>query len=140
MKSPARLLILDDDPLYGELMTRKLSREWPGCVITVVTGQRDFDAALKRETYDLVLSDYLMPSFSGLEALATARAQCPDIPFIIVSGTIGDEVAVESLKAGANDYVLKDRAARLVPAIRHVLNHVEESRRRKRAEIAHQES
>jgi len=121
-------------------MTRKLSREWPECVITVVTGQRDFDAALKRETYDLVLSDYLMPSFSGLEALATARAQCPDIPFIIVSGTIGDEVAVESLKAGANDYVLKDRAARLVPAIRHVLNHVEESRRRKRAEIAHQES
>src|SRR6267142_3816777 len=140
MKAPGRMLILDDDPLSAELLKLKLSGEWPACAFMTAAGQEDFEAAIRKDACDLVISDYLIPGYSGLEALAFARKQCPDIPFIIFSGTIGDEVAVESLKAGANDYVLKDRPARLVPAIRHVLNHAEESRRRKRAEIGHKES
>jgi PAS domain S-box-containing protein len=85
-------------------------------------------------SFDLIISDYLIPGFDGLSALAAARQQCPQIPFMFVSGAIQDEMAVECLKAGATDYVLKDRPARLVPAIRRALNEAEESFRRKHAE------
>src|SRR5207245_11738531 len=85
-----------------------------------------FRAALEQKVCDLILSDYSVPGYDGPSALALAREQCPDIPFLFVSGRIGDEVAVECLKAGATDYVLKDRLARLVPAIRRALNEAEE--------------
>src|SRR5262249_34183359 len=93
-----------------------------------------FVKALPQGGFDLILSDYFIPGFDGLSALAMARQQCPDIPFIFVSGAIGDEVAVESLRAGATDYVLKDRPARLVPAIQRVWAEAEESARRKKFE------
>src|SRR5262249_47949331 len=97
-------------------------------------------AALKNGPFDLILSDYSLPGFGGLEALALAREHWPDIPFVVLSGVVGDEVVVESLKAGATDYVLKDRAARLLPAIRRALHDVEETAGRRRAETAQQES
>ncbi len=140
MKAPRRVLILEDDPCYAELLSFKLSAEWPQCALTLVDSEKEFKAAIRREPYDLILSDYTMPCFTGLDALSFARQECPGIPFVIVSGDVNDEVAVESLRAGATDYVLKDRAARLIPAIRRALRDVEEKHRRKEAEIAHQES
>src|SRR5207245_309019 len=93
-----------------------------------------FRAALEQKVCDLILSDYSVPGYDGPSALALAREQCPDIPFLFVSGRIGDEVAIECLKAGATDYVLKDRLARLVPAIRRALKEAEESACRRQAE------
>ena len=140
MKAPSRILILEDDACYAELLSFKLRGEWPACELRLAGNQADFKTAMKREAFDLIISDYSMPQFNGLEALAFVREKHPGIPFVIVSGSIDDELAVESLKAGATDYVLKDRAARLVPAIRRALQDVEVNRRRNQAEIAHQES
>jgi PAS domain S-box-containing protein len=140
MKAPGRILILEDDSCYAELLSFKLRAEWPECGLRMVGNEADFKAAIGREAFDLIISDYSMPHFNGLEALAFVRENHPGIPFVIVSGNINDELAVESLKAGATDYVLKDRAARLVPAIRRALQDVEINRRRNQAELAHQES
>lgn len=140
MKTPTRVLILEDDPCYAELLSFKLLAEWPKCVLKKVANGRDFKVAALAATYDLILSDYALPDYNGLEALAYALKHCPEVPFVVVSGNIDDELAVECLKAGATDYVLKDRPARLLPAIRRALNEVEENLRRKQAEIARQES
>jgi PAS domain S-box-containing protein len=140
MKPPKRLLILEDDPFYAELLQLQLRQQWPECSIVTVADGQHFQAAIQSKAFDLILSDYSLPNFSGLEAVGLVRQICPDTPVVIVSGNVGDEVAVESLKAGATDYVLKDRAARLLPAIRRALSNVEEKNRRREAEIAHQES
>jgi PAS domain S-box-containing protein len=134
MKSPNRLLLLEDNPDDTTLLTRHLAATWPQCEIMAVTNENDFRAALNAGGFELILSDYVLPRFEGLTALALAREQCPDIPFLFVSGAIGDEVAVESLKAGATDYVLKDRQARLVPAIQRALEQAEATARRKQLE------
>lgn len=140
MKSPKRLLILEDDLFYAELLEFQLRQQWPECAIVKVSEGKHFKTTLQSGTFDLILSDYAMPNFSGLDAVALVREICPETPIVIVSGNVGDDVAVESLKAGATDYVLKDRAARLLPAIRRALNNVEEQNRRRQAELAHQES
>src|SRR5207302_4270912 len=126
MSSPRRLLLLEDNPLDAELIRRSLIREWPACEVILVSTEAGFTTALEGTHFDLILSDYLIPSFHGLAALASAREKSPQTPFIFLSGAINDEVAVESLKAGATDYVLKDRPARLVPAIQRALNDAEE--------------
>jgi PAS domain S-box-containing protein len=131
MKSPRRLLLLEDAPDDAELLRRHLSAEWPACQIVPAHNRSGFEEALKHGPYDLILSDYALPGFGGLGALGLARQFCPEVPFIFVSGAIGDEVAVESLKAGATDYVLKDRLIRLVPAIRRALQEAEERALRK---------
>ena len=122
MLVPTRLIVLEDNIQDTELVCRCLKGEWPKCEITSVTANEPFEKALKEGSFDVILADYLIPGFSGLAALEMAKKLCPDVPFIFVSGGIGDEVAVESLKAGATDYVLKDRLARLIPAIRRALN------------------
>ena len=134
VKSPRRLLLLEDCADDAELLRRNLLAAWPDCEVARVSNGADFGASLKAGGFDLILSDYVIPGFGGLEALALAREQCPDIPFLFISGAIGDEVAVESLKAGATDYVLKDRLVRLVPAIRRALNEAEGAAQRKLAE------
>ena len=134
MKSPQRLLLLEDCTIDAEFLRRQLSAEWPDCEICHVNNKADFTAALKEGGFDLILADYILPGFQGPETLALAREHCPDVPFLFVSGVIGDEVAAKSLRAGATDYVLKDRLARLVPAIRRALNDVEESACRKQVE------
>ena len=96
-----------------------------------VSCKAGFEAAVKEGSFDLILSDYMVPGFPGPAALALAREQCPEVPFLFVSGAIGDEVAVESLKSGATDYVLKDRIAKLVPSIRRALEEAEERARHK---------
>ena len=131
MKYPRRLLLLEDAPDDVELLRRHLSAEWPECEIVSVRHRADFERALNEPGFDLILSDYVLPGFGGLAALNLTRQVNPDIPFLFVSGAIGDEVAVESLKSGATDYVLKDRLARLVPAIQRALRDAEEQALRK---------
>jgi len=126
MKAPERLLLLEDCTSDALLLTRQVVAEWSLCEVVVVTNREEFAAGLDNQKFDLILSDYRIPGFSGLGALALAREKCPDVPFLFISGTIGDEVAVESLKAGATDYVLKDSLARLVPAIRRALSEAAE--------------
>src|SRR5437879_9586811 len=138
MKSPHRLLLLEDNPDDAELLRRNLAAEWPQCELVQVSKRANYESALEQGGFDLILSDYLLPGIKGPAALALARDHCPGIPFIFVSGAIGDEVAVESLRAGATDYVLKDRPARLVPAIQRALSEAEESARRKVVEEQHQ--
>jgi PAS domain S-box-containing protein len=91
-------------------------------------------AALEEQTWDLVISDFSMPEFSGPAALAVCQEKGMDIPFIVVSGRIGEEIAVEMMKAGADDYVSKDNLGRLVPAVSRELRALNERRRHARAE------
>ena len=128
------LLYLEDNADDVQLLRLKLSREWPECDTLVVANEADFLAALKESKFDLILADYRIPGFGGLAALALAREHCPEIPFIFISGVMGEDVAVEALKKGAADYVLKDRLARLVPAIRRALQEAQERARRRQAE------
>src|SRR5689334_25328230 len=111
MRSPERLLLLEDNSCDEELLRRNIRAEWPKCEVVRASNRQGFEEALDECRFDLILSDYLVPGFPGIEALALSRQRCPEIPFLFVSGAIGDEVAVESLKAGAIDYVLNDRLA-----------------------------
>jgi len=117
MKSPLHILHLEDDPNDAALIQSSLETKGIRCAITRVQNRDDFVATLERGGWDLILSDFTMPAFDGLSALKMAHARCPDVPFILVSGTLGEERAIDSLKNGATDYVLKQRLARLVPAV-----------------------
>src|SRR5260370_32729974 len=134
MRPPERLLLLEDNECDAELLRRSIRAEWPNCDLLRVSSKSGFEAALNEGNFDLILSDYMVPGFPGPLALALALERCPDVPFLFISGAIGDEVAVESLKAGATDYVLKDRLAKLVPSIRRGLNEAEERAHRRQAE------
>jgi PAS domain S-box-containing protein len=129
-----QVLHLEDSPTDAELIARVLQREWPHCSIRQVASPMDYRAALDEARFDLILSDYTLPGFDGLSALALAKATAPKTPFIFLSGTIGEERAVEALKHGATDYISKDRPTRLVPAIRQAFALIEESERRRQTE------
>ena len=100
----------------------------------LVSTRAEFDAALERENFDLILADYSLPTCTGIEALGVARDKSPQTPFLLVSGTIGEQVAIESMRMGATDYVLKQWPDRLVPAVRRALREAEEHARRRQAE------
>ncbi|HKQ37012.1 MAG TPA: response regulator [Verrucomicrobiae bacterium] len=133
-KTALRILHLEDNPDDAQLIRRKLSKDMPGCQVHHVENEEQFGKALESSDWNLILADYSMPSSHGLDALALARQLCPSTPFLFVSGMMGEETAVESLKAGATDYVLKDRPARLVPAIRRALELADARERRERDE------
>jgi PAS domain S-box-containing protein len=139
MKASLRILNLEDNPLDAELTEAMITARWPHCHFIRVDTKEDFLAALEGDL-DLILSDYTMPGFSGREALLIAHEKRPQIPFLFVSGTIGEDTAVEALKNGATDYVLKHRLMRLIPAIDRALREVEEHAERERAEEAMRES
>ena len=101
-----------------------------------VETREQFLGALEAGGYDLIISDYSLPSFDGLTALSLARELMPSVPFILFSGTIGEEAAIESLRNGATDYVLKQRPERLVTSLRRALREFEDRRRRQQAEEA----
>ena len=134
MKSPLHILHLEDDPNDAALVQATLEAEGITCATTRAQNQDDFVAALKRDDLDLVIADFALPKFDGMSALKTVRATWPDLPFILVSGKVGEEFAIESLKAGATDYVLKRRLSRLVPAVRRAMQEVEERAERRRLE------
>lgn len=113
-----------------------LRREWPKCVITHVAAADEYKRALGAGGFDLILSDFSLPGLDGLQALAWAKEVRPDTPFIFLSGTIGEDTAVEALKRGATDYVIKDRPSRLLPAIRQAFALIKEGTRRRQTEAA----
>src|SRR6187401_1910737 len=131
MRTPLRVLILEDQPLDVELLCARLQAEGFEPEPTCVSEGREFEAALTGKEFDVILSDYSLPQFDGLTALRIAREKSPDVPCILVSGTLGEEQAVECLKAGATDYVLKHRLARLGAAVRRALQDAEVRRREK---------
>ncbi len=134
MTSPLRILLLEDDPGDAELIQDLLEADHLVCEVTRVQTRAEFLAALENADVDLILADYQLPSFDGLSALTLAQSARPDLPFIFVSGTLGEDVAIEALKIGATDYVLKTRLSRLVPSVRRALREAREKAERKRAE------
>lgn len=134
MKRTLQILIVEDDPADAELLLRALRQagfepEWRR-----VDCEEDFRAALHPDL-QVILSDYQMPQFTGLRALELAKELCPDVPFLIVSGTIGEETAVEAMRRGAADYLLKDRLGRLGLAVNQALETGRLRRERSWAEL-----
>jgi PAS domain S-box-containing protein len=136
VKSPLRILYLEDDPQDAELVQAMLEAEGVVCLVTRVETQADFLASLDQDRFDLILADYSLPSFDGISALKLAVDRRPELPFIFVSGKMGEEVAIEALKIGATDYVLKTRLSRILPSVQRALREGHERAERAIAEEA----
>ncbi len=129
-----RILILEDSDLDAALVERELARSELDIDYQRVSARAPYAQALEEGGFDLILSDFSLPDFNGVEALELARRLAPEAPFIFVSGVVGEEFAIESLKEGATDYVLKQRLERLPSAVRRALAEAHERRQRRRAE------
>ena len=125
---------MEDNTQDRELVADSLTAEGVACEITYAKTKAEFHAAVVQRDIDLIICDYTLPSYSGTEALTEARQAHPDTPFIFVSGTIGEERAVESLRLGATDYVLKDRLERLSPVVQRALHQARMQRQQRQAE------
>ena len=134
MPHPLRILSIEDDPRDTKLIQDLLETEGVVCEITRVDTQAALEASLEQGGIDLILADYSLPSFDGISALKCAMKSSRDLPFIFVSGTLGEEVAIEALKIGATDYVLKTRLSRLVPSVLRALREARQRAEHKRAE------
>src|SRR5712671_3419505 len=110
---PLRFVLLEDDHADAELIQTGLANSGLSITWQHAVGEKDFLAALTDQPADLVLADYTLPGYDGLTALRAVRSQWPDVPFVFVSGSLGEERAIDALKSGATDYVLKDRLQRL---------------------------
>src|SRR5579872_3907798 len=135
MEQEFRLLILEDVAAEAELAVHQLKRAGLNCTWTRVETEGAFRTALREVRPNLILSDFSLPAYDGSDALDLVRREAPDIPFIFVSGTIGEERAIEALKRGAVDYVLKTNLARLAPAVTRALMEAELLRERQAAEV-----
>ncbi len=135
-----RILALEDAEDDAKLMERELRKSGLRFSVKRVTTREDFLREIGQFCPDLIIADYRLPSYDGLSALADLQERCPDVPFIFLSGTMGEEFAIETLKKGARDYVLKNRISRLVPAVVRVMQEDEERRARRAAEEALRES
>ena len=138
--SPLRLLLVDDNEDDALLVARELTRCGYQVAWERVQTRAAMASALGRQAWDVVISDFSMPGFSGPEALALYRERGLDIPFLIVSGTVNEEDAVEALLAGAHDFITKGRVARLGPAVGRALRDADERASRRRIESAHAEA
>lgn len=133
-KRMIRVLHLEDTEADHFLMREMLTAEGFEGEFRLARNQREFESAMKQERFDLIISDFSLPSYDGLRALSLAEQLQKGVPFIFFSATIGEETAVESLKTGATDYVLKQRPRRLVAAVRRALREAHERQRREQAE------
>ncbi|MDP1768497.1 MAG: response regulator [Nitrospirota bacterium] len=140
MKTPLRLLQLEDNRVDAELITATLIEGGIPCQSQLVDTRQAFVAALRAGRIDLILADYSIPGFDGMAALTLARQLCPDVPFLFVSATIGEELAIDAMHQGATDYVLKQRLGRLVPSIQRALRELDDRAERQRAEEALRQS
>src|SRR5438105_8423664 len=134
MVQPARILNLKDNPRDAELVRARLADEGIDCEIVCVQTGADFAVAIDQSGWALIISDFTLPSYDGMSALALAQTKRPDVPYIFFSGTVGEEAAIEALKKGATDYVLKPRPARLVSAVKRALQEGKERAERKQLE------
>jgi PAS domain S-box-containing protein len=133
---PVRILHLEDSALDAELVQAFLLGDGLDCDVVRVWAREEFERALTLDRFDLILADHQLPGFDGEAALDIARVRAPETPFIFVSGTLGEEVAVEALKRGATDYVVKQRLERLGGVARRALAEVAERRERQQAQQA----
>src|SRR5579859_2551082 len=140
MNKPLSVLLVEDSERDAELATVALIEGGYDPTILRVDTAQMLSVALDRQSWDIIIADYSMPQFSGLAALELVKRRGLDIPFILSSGTVGEDIAVEAMKAGANDYVLKDNLTRLVPAVERELREADHRRHRRRVEAALQES
>src|SRR5438128_134619 len=121
MKSRLQILALEDERADVDLILATLAKANIDCQMVQVETEPDFVDALEKGSIDLILSDHSLPTFDGLSALKIAVEKAPGVPFIFVSGSMGEELAIELIKSGATDYVLKDRLSRLAPAVRRAV-------------------
>jgi two-component system cell cycle sensor histidine kinase/response regulator CckA len=140
MNNPVLILYLEDSPRDAELVRDKLQQVAMPLELRVAINRAEYEAALAQTRFDLILSDYALPNYDGMAALALAREKQPDVPFILISGTLGEERAVDCVVRGATDYVLKQNLNRLVPAVLRALTEAEEHRKRRVAEDALRQS
>jgi PAS domain S-box-containing protein len=136
MASEVRILLLEDVVADAELVERELERAGIACNVLRVDSEHEFVRALKEFLPDVIISDFTLPQYDGMTALRLARSSRPEIPFVFVSGTIGEEAAIEALKQGASDYVLKGNLRRLPSAVRRVLQEAQDRIARHRSEQA----
>ena len=136
MRQPLRILSLEDDPRDTELLRESLEAEGMSCEFTRVDTQPAFLAVLEKNDVDLSLAGYPLRSFDGLSALEIARSVRPDLPVILVSGALDEDVAMDAFKLGAADYVLRTRLSRLAPSVRRALREADERVERRHAEEA----
>jgi signal transduction histidine kinase len=134
MATPLRVLIVEDSPADALLLTRQLQRAGYTLTSERVETAAAMREALTRQEWDFVIADYQLPQFTGLAALALMHELGLDLPFIIVSGTIGEDMAVAAMKAGAHDYIMKGNLARLIPAVDRELREAAERAKRRTAE------
>jgi PAS domain S-box-containing protein len=134
MGSETRILHLEDDPADAELVEARLRAEGLQCSITRVDTRDAFENELCQRVFDVVFADYQLPSYDGVSALRFTHDRFPDLPFIVVSGTLGEDAAIECLTRGATDYVTKQKLVRLGPVTRRAISEAENRRARKRAE------
>lgn len=135
-----KFLLLEDSPLDAEVVLATLIDGGIDCQLWQVDNREEFVTALESDRFDLILADYALPGFDGASALKIARAMCPDVPFILVSGSLGEELAIETIKQGATDYVLKQRLERLIPCVHRALREAQLERDRREMESALRES
>src|SRR4028119_1199705 len=136
MHIPLRVLIVEDSEDDAELLLYELERHGYDPISERVDTPVAMNAALDKQLWDIVIADYTMPSFSAPDALKLLKERGLDLPFIIVSGTIGEDIAVAAMKAGAHDYLMKGKLARLVPAVDRELREASDRRLRREAEQA----
>jgi PAS domain S-box-containing protein len=134
MKGRLQILHLEDDPGDAELVEATLDAAGIDILMRIVSTRENFIDILDKMEIDLVLADLALPAFDGMTALAIVRERDPDLPFIFVSGRLGEEAAIESLKSGATDYVLKNRLSRLAPAVTRAMSEAVERAERRKAE------
>ncbi len=136
MNNPALILYLEDNPRDAELLRDKLQQLTMPHELRIATGRAQYEAALAQTRFDLIISDYVLPDYDGFAALTLALDKQPDVPFILISGTLSEEQAVECLHRGATDYVTKQNLKRLVPAVLRALTEAGEHQKRREAEDA----
>ena len=134
MNNPVLILYLEDNPRDAELVRDKLQQIAMPHELRVTSDRAQYEAALAQTRFDLILSDYSQPDYDGMAALALAREKQPDVPFILITGTLGEEQAVDCMLRGATDFVLKQRLNRLVPAVLRTLTEADERQKRRVAE------
>lgn len=136
MSERLRILCLEDDPTDAALMTATLKQDRLDVDLSRVERESEYRAALESSDWDVILADYVLPAFNGLDALGIAKSVCPDVPFILVSGALGEEPAIEAMTKGATDYVLKHNLPRLASAVRRAIAESAEREERRQAEAS----
>lgn len=134
------LLMLEDNAIDAELLSTTLAKASLNFNFMRVETEVAFRSTLEAQSVDIILADYSLPTFDGISAIQIATSVCPDVPCILVSGVLGEERAIDALKSGATDYVLKQRLERLIPAVERALNERQEKLARQKAERERAES